>query len=89
MECVLSCTSGGNEVSIRLLIREQAVELIAQVKEFLPPWVRIMRVHREFPVHLIQAGVKSGNLRNWPLCVFGREARDAGVCAAERSATER
>jgi elongator complex protein 3 len=46
---------------------EQAVELIAQVKEFVPPWVRIMRVHREFPVHLIKAGVKSGNLRELAL----------------------
>jgi elongator complex protein 3 len=42
---------------------EQAAELVAQVKEFVPPWVRIMRVHREFPVRLIIAGVKSGNLR--------------------------
>jgi elongator complex protein 3 len=46
---------------------EDAVELIAQVKEFVPPWVRIMRVHREFPVHLIKAGVKSGNLRELAL----------------------
>ena len=46
---------------------EQAVELIARVKEFVPPWVRIMRVHREFPVHLIMAGVKSGNLRELAL----------------------
>ena len=46
---------------------EQAVELIARVKEFVPPWVRIMRVHREFPVHLILAGVKSGNLRELAL----------------------
>jgi len=44
-----------------------AVELIAQVKEFVPPWVRIMRVHREFPVHLIKAGVKNGNLRELAL----------------------
>ena len=46
---------------------EQAIELIAQVKEFVPPWVRIMRVHREFPVHLIKGGVKSGNLRELAL----------------------
>ncbi|HUK29281.1 MAG TPA: tRNA uridine(34) 5-carboxymethylaminomethyl modification radical SAM/GNAT enzyme Elp3, partial [Candidatus Acidoferrales bacterium] len=46
---------------------EQAVELIARVKEFVPPWVRIMRVHREFPVQLIIAGVKSGNLRELAL----------------------
>ena len=42
---------------------EQAAELIAKVKEFVPPWVRIMRVHREFPVQLIQSGVMKGNLR--------------------------
>jgi len=42
---------------------EQAANLIAEVKEFVPPWVRIMRVHREFPVHLIIDGVKNGNLR--------------------------
>jgi elongator complex protein 3 len=46
---------------------DDAVELIAQVKEFVPPWVRIMRVHREFPVHLITAGVKNGNLRELAL----------------------
>jgi len=46
---------------------EDAVELIAQVKEFVPPWVRIMRVHREFPVRLIRAGVKNGNLRELAL----------------------
>jgi elongator complex protein 3 len=46
---------------------EQAVELIAQVKEIVPPWVRIMRVHREFPVQLIVAGVKNGNLRELAL----------------------
>jgi elongator complex protein 3 len=45
----------------------EAVELIAQVKAFVPPWVRIMRVHREFPVHLIKAGVKNGNLRELAL----------------------
>jgi elongator complex protein 3 len=46
---------------------EDAVELIARVKEFVPPWVRIMRVHREFPVQLIKAGVKNGNLRELAL----------------------
>jgi elongator complex protein 3 len=46
---------------------EDAVELISQVKEFVPRWVRIMRVNREFPVQLIKAGVKSGNLRELAL----------------------
>jgi elongator complex protein 3 len=46
---------------------EEAVELIVRVKEVVPPWVRIMRVHREFPVQLIKAGVKNGNLRELAL----------------------
>jgi len=46
---------------------EEAAQMIAQIKEFVPPWVRIMRVHREFPVQLIIAGVKSGNLRELAL----------------------
>jgi elongator complex protein 3 len=52
-----------------------AVELIAKVKEFVPPWVRIMRVHREFPVHLIKAGVKSGNLRELALRRLGERGK--------------
>jgi elongator complex protein 3 len=46
---------------------EQAVELIGKVKEMIPPWVRVMRVHREFPVEQIVAGVKNGNLRELAL----------------------
>lgn len=46
---------------------DKAVELIAQIKELIPPWVRIMRVQREFPVQQIVAGVKNGNLRELAL----------------------
>jgi elongator complex protein 3 len=53
---------------------EQAAELVAQLKEIIPPWVRLMRVHREFPVRLIVAGVKSGNLRELAL----KKLRDRG-----------
>ena len=42
---------------------DEAVDLIARVKAIVPPWVRIMRVQREFPVQRIAAGPKSGNLR--------------------------
>ena len=42
---------------------EEAVELIARVKETIPPWVRIMRVQRDIPSTLIDAGVKKSNLR--------------------------
>jgi elongator complex protein 3 len=46
---------------------DEAEELIADVKEMVPPWVRIMRVQREFPVKQIQAGPKKGNLRELAL----------------------
>ncbi len=42
---------------------EQAVELIARIKEMVPPWVRIMRIQREIPANEIVAGPRKGNLR--------------------------
>jgi elongator complex protein 3 len=42
---------------------EQAAELISQVKQFIPSWVRIMRVQRDIPARLIVAGVQKSNLR--------------------------
>jgi elongator complex protein 3 len=42
---------------------EEAVELIARVKEAMPPWVRVMRVQRDIPATLIDAGVQKSNLR--------------------------
>ncbi|MCW4005521.1 MAG: tRNA uridine(34) 5-carboxymethylaminomethyl modification radical SAM/GNAT enzyme Elp3 [Candidatus Bathyarchaeota archaeon] len=42
---------------------QQAADLIAEVKRFIPPWVRIMRVQRDIPAQYITAGVKNGNLR--------------------------
>ena len=42
---------------------EEAAQLIAEVKKFVPPWVRIMRVQRDIPAKLIEAGVKLSNLR--------------------------
>jgi elongator complex protein 3 len=42
---------------------EEAAELIAEVKRFIPPWVRVMRVQRDIPAGLIVAGVKKSNLR--------------------------
>lgn len=52
-------TSGG----YRPLSTEEAVELIAKVKLMVPPWVRIMRIQRDIPSHLVEAGVKKSNLR--------------------------
>jgi len=42
---------------------EEAAELIIEAKKTIPPWVRIMRVQRDIPAHLIEAGVKNSNLR--------------------------
>jgi len=42
---------------------EQAAEIIAEIKKFIPNWVRIMRVQRDIPAKLILNGVKKSNLR--------------------------
>jgi len=42
---------------------EEAIEVIAKVKQIIPPWIRIMRVQRDIPAQLIVAGVKKSNLR--------------------------
>ena len=42
---------------------QQAARLIADIKRYIPPWVRIMRIQREIPVDGIMDGVKKGNLR--------------------------
>jgi len=47
----------------RELTTEDAVELLADVKAIVPPWVRIQRIQRDVPVGLITAGVKKSNLR--------------------------
>ena len=42
---------------------EEAVHLISEVKRFVPEWVRVMRVQRDIPSYLIEAGVDKSNLR--------------------------
>lgn len=42
---------------------EEAASLIAEIKKTVPPWVRIMRVQRDIPARLIEAGVKRSDLR--------------------------
>ena len=42
---------------------EEAVNLIAELKKIIPTWVRVMRVQRDIPAHLIIAGVNKSNLR--------------------------
>jgi len=42
---------------------ERLVDLISEVKELVPKWVRIQRIQRDIPVNLIADGVKRGDLR--------------------------
>lgn len=42
---------------------EQAVKLVSKIKEFVPRHVRIMRIQRDIPHFLVEAGVQKTNLR--------------------------
>jgi elongator complex protein 3 len=42
---------------------DEAARLIVEAKKLVPPWIRIMRVQRDIPAYLIEAGVNRGNLR--------------------------
>ena len=42
---------------------EENAHLIAQIKAFIPKWVRIQRIQRDIPVKLIVDGVDKSNLR--------------------------
>ena len=41
---------------------EEAVQLIVEIKKILPKWVRTMRIQRDIPSTLIEAGVQKSNL---------------------------
>lgn len=41
---------------------EQAVDIIARAKAMMPKWVRTMRIMRDIPSNLVEAGIKSSNL---------------------------
>jgi elongator complex protein 3 len=45
------------------LSNERAAKLIAEAKKFFPKWVRVMRIQRDIPAGLINAGVTKSNLR--------------------------
>ena len=42
---------------------DQAADLVADMKEDIPPYTRLQRVQRDIPADLIAAGVKKSNLR--------------------------
>lgn len=41
----------------------QAAKLVADIKELIPPWIRVQRIQRDIPAKLIEAGVDKSNLR--------------------------
>jgi elongator complex protein 3 len=42
---------------------QEATDLLCEIKQTIPSWVRIMRIQRDIPSQLIHAGVKKSNLR--------------------------
>jgi elongator complex protein 3 (tRNA carboxymethyluridine synthase) len=54
---------------------ETVVDLLSEMKRFVPSWHRIMRIQREIPASEIEGGVRSGNLRQLVL----EKARDKGI----------
>ncbi|HUI22993.1 MAG TPA: elongator complex protein 3 [Nitrososphaerales archaeon] len=53
---------------------ETVVELLSEMKRFVPAWHRIMRIQREIPSNEIEGGVRAGNLRQLVL----ERAREKG-----------
>jgi elongator complex protein 3 len=54
------------------------VELLSDMKRFVPRWHRIMRIQREIPAGEISGGVKNGNLRE--LVLARAEEKGWGCC---------
>lgn len=47
------------------LTTKEAAEIIAEAKQFVPKWCRIMRVQRDIPSNITSAGVDRTNLRQY------------------------
>jgi elongator complex protein 3 len=54
---------------------DTVVELLSEMKRFVPRWHRIMRIQREIPSYEIVAGVKNGNLRELVLASARQKGR--------------
>lgn len=47
------------------MARETAAEIISEFKRHIPYWIRIMRVQRDIPTNVTEAGVDKTNLRQY------------------------
>jgi len=45
------------------LSSEEAADLVAEIKDMIPPYTRLQRVQRDIPANFIEAGVQKSNLR--------------------------
>jgi elongator complex protein 3 len=63
------------------LSNTEAINLVANIKELVPSWIRIMRVQRDIPSNLIIAGVDKSNLRQ---LVFDEMKRRKSKCRCIR-----
>lgn len=43
--------------------RDQLIDLLVEIKKIVPPWIRIMRIQRDIPIPLTEAGPDIGNIR--------------------------
>jgi len=59
----------------KALTNESTAKLIAKVKEFVPPYVRIKRVLRDIPAHQIVAGPNKSDLRLDILSLLEKEGK--------------
>ncbi len=62
----------------RPLTTDEGIQLLAQMKQMVPPWVRIQRIQRDIPAKLIVAGSNKSNLRQLveqELCRAGKTCR--------------
>lgn len=57
------------------------IALVAEMKSMVPPWVRILRIQRDIPAGLIEAGIRKGHLRE---LVAEKMAEDGKSCACIR-----
>jgi elongator complex protein 3 len=53
-----------------------AVEVLAEMKRIVPPWVRIQRIQRDIPSRLVAAGVRASNVRQLALARLRRDGTD-------------
>ncbi|MBC7081758.1 MAG: tRNA uridine(34) 5-carboxymethylaminomethyl modification radical SAM/GNAT enzyme Elp3 [Thermoplasmatales archaeon] len=69
---------------------EEAIDIISEMKKYVPEWVRIQRIERDIPSYLVEDGVKKSNLRELVQqrlqeegarcrCIRCREIRDRKV----------